>query len=153
MASLYELKNEIITCFDTETGEILDEQRFYALNDSIEEKLENVALWIKNLRADKSAYQDEKKAFEEKIKQTETKIESLTKYLNKALDGESFKTQRVTVSYRKSETVEVSPDAELDFDYVRIKKEPDKAALKKALKAGEQIDGVRLVEHSNMQIK
>jgi hypothetical protein len=37
--------------------------------------------------------------------------------------------------------------------YVRVKVEPDKTAIKEAIKAGTVVDGAELVEHQNITIK
>ena len=46
---LYEIDEAILSCIDTDTGEILDADKLNALQIEREEKLENVALWIKKL--------------------------------------------------------------------------------------------------------
>lgn len=66
-----------------------------------------------------------------------------------------FSTERVSVTWRKSEAAEYIGDlSSLPEEYLR-RKEPeiDKTALKKALKAGEVIEGASLVTRNNMQIK
>ena len=58
-----------------------------------------------------------------------------------------------TVGFRKSEAVIVSNEAVLPPEYVRTKIEPDKVALKKALKDGIWIDGVHIQSFKNLQIR
>ena len=77
MASLYEIDQAIMECLDWETGEILDAERLNALQMERQDKVESVALWIKNLSADAIAYKAEKDAFAEREKATLKKIESL----------------------------------------------------------------------------
>ena len=148
---LYEL-NALIDGFelevDEETGEILNAEELDALEMERDEKIENIALWIKNLSAEVDAYKKEKTA--------EAKIERLRNYLDFALAGNKFKTDRVQISYRKSESVILSnnfiDDCDLRF---LIPQEPkvDKLAVKKALKDGEKIAGAMLQEKQNIQIK
>lgn len=60
------------------------------------------------------------------------------------------------LSFRKSESVLVeTPVGLLPPEYVRVKlvKEPDKDAIKKALKAGKIIEGASLITSQNLQIK
>ena len=53
----------------------------------------------------------------------------------------------------RDESIEVEPDAVLPEQFQRVRIEPDKAALRKALKAGEPIpQGVRLVRHDRLTI-
>lgn len=154
MASLYELRMGLMDCFDQETGELIDEERFNEITSDINDKVENVGLWVKNLEADVAAYKAEKKRFDEKIKKAERKIGSLEGYLADALGGRKYESARVSINFRKSETVEITdPNVELPEEYVRVTKAPDKAALKDALKAGVKIDGVELREHQRMQVK
>ena len=59
MASLYEINQAIMDCMDMETGEILDVQQLDALQMQLEDKLEGIGCWIKNLEAEAAAYKAE----------------------------------------------------------------------------------------------
>lgn len=63
MASLYQIDQAILECLDAETGEIIDAEKLDALFMEKNQKIENIALWIKNLQADALAYKAEKDAF------------------------------------------------------------------------------------------
>jgi len=161
---LYEI-NEAIEAiidqaFDEETGEILNEELFAQLEelqDAREDKIEGVALWIKNLSAEAEAIKAEKLTLEKRQRSAERKAESLKGFLKWALAGEKFKTPKVAVSYRRSKSVEVEPDFDirtLDDAYLRFKDpELNKTAIKEALEAGAEIPGVRLTENQSIQIK
>ena len=162
MATLYDINNDMMAAYeraiDEETGEIIDVEawaEFEQLALDRDAKIENVVLLIKNLRSDAEAYKAEKDSFAKKQKAAENKAEDLKVYLQSILNGEKFKSARASVSYRKSEVVEISiPVIDLPKEYLRYKDpEPDKTALKNALKAGEIIEGVELVERQNIQIK
>ena len=105
MASLYEIDQAIMECIDWESGEILDSARLDALQMERQDKVESVALWIKNLSADALAYKAEKDAFAEREKKALKKVEDLKAWLAGALGGEKFSTWRCAVSFRKSEAV------------------------------------------------
>lgn len=154
MATLYEIDEAILSCIDQETGEIVDAEKLDTLQIKREEKLENVALWIKDLKAEAEALKAEKLAFAERQKATESKAESLKKWLSKALEGEKFKTTRVAVSFRKTQSVQVSNIWELDEKFVKYA-EPtaDKAAIKAAIKAGEEVNGAMLIESVSLSVK
>lgn len=93
-------------------------------------------------------------AFVDRKKATERKIETLTRLLENTLRGQKFKTDRVQINYRKSDSVQVDKDVRLPDEYLRFKEpEPDKVALKKALKDGIKIKGAWLEEKLNMQVK
>ena len=77
MASLYEIDKSILGCIDQETGEMIDPDRLEALFMERNQKIENVALWIKNLQSDALAFKAEKEAFAARQKAAEAKVESL----------------------------------------------------------------------------
>jgi hypothetical protein len=151
---LYEIDEAILNCIDTETGEILDADKLNALQIEREKKLENVALWIKNLTSDAEALKAEKQAFAERQKAAENKAESLKKWLTDALAGEKFKTTKVAVSFRKTKSVEVADIWKLDDSFVKYAEPtPDKAAIKKAIEAGQEVAGATLVENVSCSVK
>ena len=122
-----------------------------------EQKIENIALWIKNLKADAEALKEEKNAFAERQKAAENKAESLKQYLTRYLNGETYKSPKVAVSFRRSEAVQINDIAAIEaFDDKYIKySEPtaDKTAIKAAIKAGINVPGAELIQSSNIQIK
>lgn len=152
--TLYEIDQGILGCIDPETGEISDFEKFDALTMERETKLENVALWIKNLKAEAEAYKAEKQAFADRQKAAENKAESLKRYLEHALDGQAFKTTKVAVSFRKTKSVEIDNVLDLPAEYLRFS-EPtaDKTAIKKAIDEGKEITGAHLVEGLSVSIK
>lgn len=154
MANLYEIDTQITECFDADTGELLDAEKLENLMIEKENKLENVALWIKNLKADAAMYKAEKTAFAERQAAAERKAESLTEWLKNALNGQKFKTEKAEVSFRKTSKVEVLDIWELNEDFVKYSDPtPDKAAIKRAIKAGEDVKGARLIDDISMTIK
>lgn len=154
MATLYEIDEEILNCVDMETGEIIDVERLGQLQLAREDKVEGIALWIKNLLSDADAIKSEEEKLAQRRKANENKAKNLKEYLSKFLNGQKFKTPKVSISYRKSESVEVTNISKLDDDYLKFA-EPmvDKAKVKKALKAGTVLQGVTLVENQNIQIR
>ena len=151
---LYEIDSAILDCLDLETGEIFDVDRFEELELERTAKIENICLWIKNLKAEAEALKAEKDAFAARQKSAENKMESLKRYITGYLEGTSFESSKVKVSFRKSETVEIMEGAIIPDEYLRFKEpEVNKTDLKKALKAGVQIAGVSIIENQNIQIK
>lgn len=152
--NLYEINQEIMSCWDEETGEILDTQKFDAMQMALEEKLEAVGCYIKNLKAEAEALKTEEKAFAERRKRAENKAASLENYLANFLQGSPFETLRVKISFRKSEYLDISEGAVIPAEYLKYKEpEVNKAELKKAVKDGLALDGVQLVQKNNIQIK
>ena len=85
----------------------------------------------------------------------ERHAERLVAYLQSHLpDGAKLRDARVEIAWRRSTAVEIDCDAsELPEDYCRIRCEADKAAIKAALAAGEEIKGARLVSRTNLVIR
>ena len=157
--NLYEINEAIMNCIDQETGEVVDIEALNNLSMERDSKIENLALWYKNLMANAEALKAEKNAFAEREKSAKNKAESIKRYLSAVLDGEKFTTEKCALSFRKSESVEVLDiDAFMSDDkaenYLKYA-EPtvNKTELKKALKSGETFKGVLLSSNNNIQIK
>ena len=155
MSSLYEINQQLLDTMDLDTGEIINTEKFDELQLERNEKLENVALWYKNLLSEAAAYKAERDVFAEKQKRAEAKADSLKKYLDSALNGSKFETVKVNVSYRKSTSVEVVDQTLIPEQYLRTVTtvSPDKTEIAKALRVGELVDGVQLKTTENIQIK
>ncbi len=154
MASLYEIDQRILALVDEETGEITNFEQLDKLQIEREAKIENIALWIKNLKSDEESYKAEKQAFEDRQKQVKQRRESLERYLSDVLNGEKFKTARVECSFRKSQRVEVENIELLPEEFLKYKNpEADKTAIKEAIKEGKEVAGARIVYALNLQIK
>lgn len=158
--TLYEIDKAIINAFDAavdaETGEIVDEGAygdFMQLDMEKDKKIENVGLWIKDLKAEAEAIRAEELLLSGRRRAKENKLEQLKSWLSYALDGERFETAKLRISYRKSQSVEADLD-KLPDKYLRFRDpEPDKQKIKDALKAGTVIPGARMVTRQSMIIK
>lgn len=151
---LYEIDNEIIDLIDDETGEIIDINRFDELSMERDAKVENICLWIKNLKAEAEALKAEKDAFAARQKTVKNKMNSLKNYISYYLEGTSFESTKVKVSFRKSESLEVSDIYKIPEAYLKYKEpDVDKQALKQAIKKGQHFEGCEIVEKLNIQIK
>lgn len=154
MANLYEIDERITALIDEETGEINNFEEFERLQLDRDSKLENIALLVKNLKADAEMYKAEKAAFAEKQQRAEKNAERWKTYLTEALSGQKFKTARVDCSFRASESVNIMDISQLPSEYLKYA-EPtaDKVALKAAIKSGKEISGAEIVSNSNLIIK
>ena len=152
--NLYEIDSAILECVDIESGEVFDEAKFEELSLTRDAKIENICLWIKNLKAEAEALKAEKDAFAQRQKAAENKMENLKRYISGYLEGTPFKSAKVNVSFRKSESLDIAEGAVIPEEYLKYK-EPDidKVGLKTAVKRGLCIEGVSIVENSNIQIK
>ena len=157
--TIYEINEGILNCIDLETGEIIDIDKLNELELERDAKIENVACWIKELKAEAEAIKTEKLALAERQKVAENKAESLKKWLAYALQGEKFKTAKCSVSFRKTESVEVTDEGlsnlmkEHDELLTYKAPEPNKKAIKDAIKDGLSVEGVRLECNTSVIIK
>lgn len=162
MATLYEILkeyDEVLNSFevDEETGEvIMDFAKLEELSLAKEQKIENIGKYILNLSAEQTALTERKQALDKRIKSIANKVTSLTNYLETCLDGEPFKCVDFEVKFSKSERVEVTEDFynnTFNERFYKVKTEPNKADIKKAIKDGYIVQGASLVECRNMKIK
>lgn len=152
--NLYEIDSAIMDCVDMETGEIIDMEALENLQMERNQKIENIGCWIKNLLADAKALKEEKDNLAARQKAAENKAASLKAFLSSYLNGEKFKTAKVVISYRKSDSVDIAEGAVIPEEYLKYSDPtPDKIGLKAALKAGEKFPGISIVTSSNIQIK
>lgn len=143
---------------DPDTGEVDgDALAAYAeYNAAAAEKLEGTACYVRELKAEADAIKAEEERLAKHRKALENKSERLKNYMMPALEAMGGKVKGVMASVRigKSQAVTVFdldalPDA---FKRVVTKVDPDKVALKKALKAGEDIPGAALEDRQSVVI-
>lgn len=141
---------------DEETGEVLSADELHAVEAAASEKVEATALYLRELDAEAKAAKDEADRIIARVKSMQKRSDYLKSMLLDALHATGkVKTARVTVSIRTSKAIEVAdgvtlPDA---FVTVRTTTTPNKTALKEAIEAGADIEGVRLVERESVQIR
>ena len=165
MRALYEIDQEILDCLDMETGEILDTEKLDALQMERERKLEGVALWVKDLKAEAEAVKAEADKLTARKKALDNKIDGLKNWLLMALDGEKLNTPRCKVYQTHSQRLVIvgeekdfiawlERNAENPQDYIRYK-EPElrKDEIKKALKNGTEVEYAKLEETESVVIK
>ncbi len=162
MASLYEINGAILNCVEVEpgttvnmeTGEVIDLEKLSLLKMERSEKIRNIALWVKNLKADAKALKEAKDAFYIRQKAAENKAALLESYLANGLDGEKVKGTEFSIGWRKSKAVTITDEKKLPEAFL-IAQPPkiDKTAIGKSLKGGKDVPGAELEERVNIQIK
>lgn len=158
--TLFDIERRIADMIDPETGELLDYEAFAALQVEREEKIETVALWIKELNAKSLAIGDEIERLSKRKKAAESKAKRLKEYLDLALDGQKFSTARCAVSFRKTWRCEVTPTF-IDWaekagrdDLLTYKRPtPNLAAIKEAIAAGEELPDAEMVAGRSVSVK
>lgn len=152
---LYEIDEAIRSCIDMETGEIIDTERLHALELTREEKLEGVALWIKEDKADEKALEEAIKEMKSKLDSCQKRIESKKQWLAEALAGRKMKTAKISVYYqtRQSTVVDEKVVDSLPDEFVKVSRSANKTAIAEALENGAVIDGCRIVQNTSMIIR
>lgn len=167
MRKLYEInadiENLLNSVTDPETGEVVDTDCLDDLFMEREQKIENVALYCKDVDAEIVAISHEIMIQEKRVERLKKTYEGLKQYLATALDGQKFSTAKCEVSFRKSESADVDPEfiewasdinnCALHFIKRKETVTADKAAIKKFLKSGGTLEHCRIVENKNMTIK
>ena len=146
---------------DEETGELMTvAQALDALRMEREEKIENVACWVKNLIAEADAIKEEETNLAKRRKAAETKAANLKAWLIAALtreDGttDSLKTARVAVSVKRNPPRTVVDDALIPSIYkvANTTYLANKELIKRDLLAGGDVPGAHLEYGKSVIIK
>lgn len=182
MSSLYQINEQvdsimakIQSSFDESTGEIIDEELYTESQkqlDNLEiaqnDKIENIACYIKNLHSDVFAIENEIKTLSQRKKVKENQLKRIKEYLANFLKLKGIKkieTPKAVVSFRKSEQLEITDEEEAiewcrHRGFLKEKPEIDKAEVKKYIKNLIEIgdedlcpSDIKIVEKQNLQIK
>ena len=156
---LYEIDTAIAALADPETGEIMDFEAFMELAMARDQKIENMALVLKNALAASAGIKTEIDKLTERKRVADNNAKRLKEYIAKALCGEKFETPRVKISYRTSKSTEVDVEfvdwARENCPEVLIEQSPkvDTTGLKTLIQEGLNCPYARIVDKSNIQIK
>ena len=149
-----------------EDGVLVDEEGYRQwmehLQGAVDAKIENIALYIKNLKAEAAAIREEEKELAKRRHRKENHAEWLADYLAGFLrmkQMDKFETAKCAVRFTSSESVAVTDGDALDAwlsdhdEFLRYA-EPtlNKAELKKYLKQNE-VPGAELQKKKNISIK
>lgn len=161
--NLYEINRDIENFefeIDETTGEVLNADALDELQMERDTKIENIALYIKNLDALADDIKAEKGNLDERMKAVERKAEGLKRYLASALNGSKFETARCKISYRRSKQVVLAGEFDdwakenaPELLTVKTTYTPSKTAIKEAMMEGKAVKYATLVENTNLILK
>jgi len=160
---LYELASqyqELIPLAENADDEA-DLQAFYdtldGLQGEIGEKLENCAAVVKTIDAEAEAIAAEEKRLATRRRALQNSADRLKAYMRDGMDAAQMvkhKGKLFTISLQDNPpAVVVDDEASLPRDYCRVKVEPDKTAIKDALKNGVEVPGVHLEHTKSLRIR
>ena len=151
-AELYEVYNEI----ENNGGEMTPELEA-TLEITEAERLtkgEGYVYVIKQLRSQADMIKSEIKRLQELAKRYENSADKLADTLLQSVVAHGqIKTALVTISSRKSKSVSITDESLLGAEYLRIKTEPNKTAIKEALESGQEVAGALIVENYSLNIR
>ena len=164
--TLYEidsrLKELMDNAIDPETGELIaDPVEWENLQMAWDEKVENTAVFIKDLRADALKLKAEEENLVKRRKRLERKADWLERNLEDRLQGQPFETARCSIKFRRNqESVSCTNEAktmewatEYAQDLINFGKPTlSKMGIKKLLQEGTEIPGAELVRTVSMKI-
>ena len=161
MRALYHI-NEELNAINEELmaaqGELTPEleNKLVITKQELAEKSVNYALVILNNQADSNAIDAEikrLKAFKDAIDSTTDKLKEAVSNAMLMHDLTEVKSPLVKMSFRKSKSVHITDENELDASFFEYKRTVNKTAIKKAIEGGELVVGAELIEKDNLQIK
>ena len=158
--NLFEIDSRISeimeTAIDPETGEVLDEQlisELDALGLKREEKIENLALFIKSRRAFADAIGGEIASLTARKKTANNEADRAEKYMLAILHGEKFATPKVSISWRRTQAVTIPDATKIPKKFQKITITPDKKEIGAILKAGGKVKGATLTENISVVLR
>ena len=117
----------------------------------------SLACWLKERRAETKAAKEVAEAATERAKAMKKRDDGLEAFIERNLElGEKLKDSRAEITWRKSSAIELEVEAEslpMPYRVTKTEYSADKKALKDAIESGEKIEGVKLVNRLNLQIK
>ena len=157
MSSIYEIKGRFLTILDMLESSDLDSQMLAdtmeGIEGELEVKCENYAMVLKNLEGDVEALDNEIRRLTSRKKTLENNIKRMKEAVRDvmiATGKTKFKTELFSFSVQNNPASVVLDTEDLDTlpdEFIRIKKEVDKAAIKEALlKGDEKLGGYAHIE-------
>lgn len=161
---LYDIKEQYLQFMEkVENGNIPPEavaDTLDGIKGELSEKADNIACVIKQLLYESAALTAEEQALFMRRRAKEKTAERLKQYLSDCLlaaNMQTLETTRNKITFRKSQSVEIEDMSALCESHPelvrRSEAQADKTAVKKLLLSGVSVNGCRLKQHLNMQIR
>jgi len=160
--SLFNIQSEYLALASAlEQGEVTPEieQQLAITEQALQTKAVGYAHIIREAEANIAAMKEEIARIQGLLKAEQNKVDRLETAISNAMQMfgvHEVKTPLVRLSFRRSEAVVGDDDAPLPDEFVRVvpeKRSPDLTAIKAAIKEGREVEGYRIEERFNLQIK
>lgn len=156
--TLASIVTEMLDALDESGGEVsaaLDE-----ISAELTEKASAYAIVLRQLQAEQKAFEDLAASYKQKAEAREQTITGLRFRMDHALktcNMDKLKTPVAVWYYQSSKRVEIQDETGFlefaDDRFVETKRYPNKTAIKKALEAGEQVEGAALAESKHLRVR
>ena len=130
-----------------------------AIDDTRKDKLENLATWADQLKSEINFIDEKQKVWRDEKAYRVNKVAWITQYMTDVLDDagiKRFDTENHLLSvrnFRASVVVDDSKRLPPAFIETKTTTAPDKTAIYKAIKAGQEVPGAHLKNNRNTVIK
>ena len=161
--TLYQIADNYVALLEAiDAGEIPEEalaDTLEAAGGAFDEKADNIACLIKNLKAEMKAIKEEESALSQRRKMKERRMSCLHEYLSSMMERtgrNKLETPRNRLSFRQSTAVQIDDQDKIyrtypEFCSVDVK--VLKSKIGDELKNGPEIVGAHLVQKKNLQIR
>ena len=169
MASIYNISSDLKKIYedldngngiDLETGEIKPEimQQLSISRNELEVKAVDYGYVIKAFDDEIDIIDREIERLEERkayVKKNKERMKTIVSSAMEEFGINKIKSETLQLSFRKSESVDIFDESLIDDKFKKVKTEIslDKTAIKNAIKNGEDVQGAKIVEKNNLQIK
>ena len=157
--NLYNIKSEYLAiAHELTEGELTPEleQALIITQENLQEKAINYGYVIKNFESEVDIIEEEIKRLNALKKARINAVDKLKTNISDAMQLFGIlevKAPTFKMNFRKSESVEIFEGLDQEFITEKVSYQPDKIAIKNAIKEGRQVNGAALVTNLNLQIK
>ena len=147
---------------NAETGEMTDNSNQLAiwteeLTQDLKDKSANVIAVVRNQELTIEALDNEIKRLQAMKDSVKKKLDKFKTYIKSSMlvnNIEKIKTPLGTIKFTKSTTTEIYDESLIDKKFIEVvtTEKISKEKIKAALKAGEEVQGAKLVENKNLKI-
>ena len=161
-APLYQLTGELLAIrndlMDAGFDDTTIEDTLEGCAEDFDKKAVGCALIARELEANAKMIRDAAAELVERARKIEARAENLEGYLQRNMKTAQrlrIENPLVTIALRegRDKSVEVVDAESIPQQFMRVKTEPNKTELKKALEAGQQVAGARLVIKDRLEIR
>ena len=157
--NLYNIKSEYLAiAHELTEGELTPEleQALIITQENLQDKAINYGYVIKNFESEVDIIEEEIKRLNALKKARQNAVDKLKTNISDAMQLFGIlevKAPTFKMNFRKSESVEIFEGLDQEFITEKVSYQPDKIAIKNAIKEGRQVNGAALITNLNLQIK